>query len=166
MAEMKKPTGKVKLTPAQVAAAEKKALEAYRKSRPSKEQVMKIRERQAAKAAADQKVVDRINAQTRTNRSKTTVSKPAPASMLKKATETVKQKPKVKITGTATSKPRVSNSMIKSQPATASKPKAKPLTGPAAVAEIQRRTSPAGVKKAEMDAKKATKKKYPGLYNK
>ena len=44
--------------------------------------------------------------------------------------------------------------------------KPKPLTGPAAVAEIQRRTSPAGVKKAEMDAKKATKKKYPGLYNK
>lgn len=42
--------------------------------------------------------------------------------------------------------------------------KPKPLTGPAAVAEIQRRTSPAGVKKAEMDAKKATNKKYPGLY--
>jgi hypothetical protein len=80
MAEMKKPTGKVKLTPAQVAAkvvAEKKALEAYRKSRPSKEQVMKIRERQAAKTAADQKVVDRINAQTRAKQSKTIVSKPA-----------------------------------------------------------------------------------------
>ena len=129
MAEMKKPTGKVRLTPAQVAAkvvAEKKALEAYRKSRPSKEQIMKVRERQAVKAAADQKVVDRINARTRANQSKTTVSKPT----------------------------------------TTPKPKAKPLTGPAAVAEIQRRTSPAGVKKAEMDAKKATKKKYPGLYNK
>lgn len=80
MANMKKPTGKVKLTPAQVAAkvaAEKKALEAYRKSRPSKDQVAKVRERQAAKAAADQKVVDRINAQTRTNRSKTVAPKPA-----------------------------------------------------------------------------------------
>ena len=129
MAEMKKPTGKVRLTPAQVAAkvvAEKKALEAYRKSRPSKEQVMKVRERQAVKAAADQKVVDRINARTRANQAKTTVSKPT----------------------------------------TTPKPKAKPLTGPAAVAEIQRRTSPAGVKKAEMDAKNATKKKYPGLYKK
>jgi hypothetical protein len=40
------------------------------------------------------------------------------------------------------------------------------LTGPAAVEAIQRRTSPAGVKKAEKDAKKATKKKYPGLYKK
>jgi hypothetical protein len=44
--------------------------------------------------------------------------------------------------------------------------KPKPLTGPAAVEAIQRRTSPAGVKKAEMDAKKATNKKYPGLYKK
>jgi hypothetical protein len=44
--------------------------------------------------------------------------------------------------------------------------KPKPLTGPAAVEAIQRRTSPAGVKKAEKDAKKATKKKYPGLYKK
>jgi len=41
-----------------------------------------------------------------------------------------------------------------------------PLTGPAAVEAIQRRTSPAGVKKAEMDAKKAIDKKYPGLYKK
>ena len=52
----------------------------------------------------------------------------------------------------------------KLMPKVTSKPK--PLTGPAAVAEIQRRTSPAGVKKAEMDAKKATNKKYPGLYKK
>ncbi len=42
----------------------------------------------------------------------------------------------------------------------------KTLTGPAAIAEIQRRTSPAGVKKAEMDAKKAIAKKYPGLTKK
>ena len=52
----------------------------------------------------------------------------------------------------------------KLMPKVTSKPK--PLTGPAAVAEIQRRTSPSGVKKAEMDAKKATNKKYPGLYKK
>lgn len=58
------------------------------------------------------------------------------------------------------SKPGVKKPM----PKVTSKPK--PLTGPAAVAEIQRRTSPAGVKKAEMDAKKATNKKYPGLYKK
>jgi|SanBayMetagenome_1026888.scaffolds.fasta_scaffold47932_1 hypothetical protein len=44
--------------------------------------------------------------------------------------------------------------------------KPKPLTGPAAVAEIQRRTSPGGVKKAEKDAKKGIDKKYPGLYKK
>ena len=44
--------------------------------------------------------------------------------------------------------------------------KPKPLTGPAAIAEIQRRTSPAGVKKAEAGAKKAIDKKYPGLYKK
>ena len=84
MPNMKTPTGKVKMTPAQVAAklaAEKKALEAYKKSRPSKEQIMKVRERQATKAAADQKVVARINAETRanaqrTNRSKTVTPKP------------------------------------------------------------------------------------------
>jgi hypothetical protein len=46
------------------------------------------------------------------------------------------------------------------------KPMPKPLTGPAAIAEIQRRTSPAGVKKAESGAKKAIDKKYPGLYKK
>jgi hypothetical protein len=46
------------------------------------------------------------------------------------------------------------------------KPMPKKLTGPDAIKEIQRRTSPAGVKKAEVDAKKATNKKYPGLYKK
>jgi hypothetical protein len=40
------------------------------------------------------------------------------------------------------------------------------LTGPAAVEALQRRVSDSGVKKAEADAKKATKKKYPGLYKK
>jgi hypothetical protein len=38
------------------------------------------------------------------------------------------------------------------------------LTGPAAVKALQDRVSPAGVKKAESGAKKATDKKYPGLY--
>jgi hypothetical protein len=45
-------------------------------------------------------------------------------------------------------------------------PAAKKLTGPAAVKALQDRVSPAGVKKAEKNVKKATKKKYPGLYNK
>jgi hypothetical protein len=43
---------------------------------------------------------------------------------------------------------------------------AKTLTGPAAVEALQRRVSPAGVKKAESGAKKAIDKKYPGLYKK
>ena len=42
----------------------------------------------------------------------------------------------------------------------------KPLTGPAAIKEIQRQVSPAGVKQAEIKQKLATKKKYPGLYKK
>ena len=46
------------------------------------------------------------------------------------------------------------------------KPMPRTLTGPAAVEAIQRRTSPAGVKKAESGAKKAIDKKYPGLYKK
>jgi hypothetical protein len=41
-----------------------------------------------------------------------------------------------------------------------------PLTGQAAIDALQRRTSPAGVKKAETGAKKAIDKKYPGLYKK
>jgi hypothetical protein len=44
--------------------------------------------------------------------------------------------------------------------------KPKPLTGPAAVEAIQRRTSPSGVKKAKSGAKKGIDKKYPGLYKK
>ena len=46
------------------------------------------------------------------------------------------------------------------------KPMPKPLTGPAAIAELQRQVSPAGVKKAEANAKKAIAKKYPGLIKK
>jgi hypothetical protein len=47
------------------------------------------------------------------------------------------------------------------------KPKPKPtpkLTGAAAIKEIQRQVSPSGIKKTESGAKKATDKKYPGLY--
>ena len=59
-------------------------------------------------------------------------------------------------------------SMPKTATKASAKPttKAKPLTGPAAVRELQRQVSPAGVKKAEMDAKKAIAKKYPGLTKK
>jgi histone H1/5 len=49
--------------------------------------------------------------------------------------------------------------------APAKKPMGK-LVGPAAVEALQKRVSPAGVKKAEMDAKKAIAKKYPGLTKK
>ncbi len=48
----------------------------------------------------------------------------------------------------------------------AKKPMAKTLTGPAAVDALQKRVSPSGVKKAEVGAKKAIDKKYPGLYKK
>ena len=114
----------------------------------------------------------KVSGAVKSNKSKTTVKekampnmkKPVPASALKKATEKMKSKPKVKITGTASSKPQVSGSMGKSQPKTTAK--SKPLTGPAAVKALQDRVSPAGVKKAEMDAKKAIAKKYPGLTKK
>jgi hypothetical protein len=39
-------------------------------------------------------------------------------------------------------------------------------TGAAAIAELQRQVSPSGVKQAEVNAKKAIDKKYPGLYKK
>jgi hypothetical protein len=63
----------------------------------------------------------------------------------------------------AVKKPAVKRPDIKPAPLP-KRPKS--LTGADAIKEIQRRTSPAGVKKAEMDAKKATNKKYPGLYKK
>jgi hypothetical protein len=49
---------------------------------------------------------------------------------------------------------------------TTTKAPAKKLVGPAAVEALKKRVSPSGVKKAEMDAKKAIDKKYPGLYKK
>ncbi len=87
------------------------------------------------------------------NPKKSTAKKPVAPRTPSKGTKTLM--PKTTKTAPAKKTP---------MPKVTSKPK--PLTGPAAVAEIQRRTSPAGVKKAEMDAKKATNKKYPGLYKK
>jgi hypothetical protein len=43
-------------------------------------------------------------------------------------------------------------------------PTAKPLTGGAAIKEIQRQTSPKGVAQAEAQARAAIEKQYPGLY--
>jgi hypothetical protein len=64
-------------------------------------------------------------------------------------------------------KPAPKKPMAPRKPTTGvKKPMAKPLTGPAAVEALQRRVSPAGVKKAEVGAKKAIDKKYPGLYKK
>ena len=40
----------------------------------------------------------------------------------------------------------------------------KNLTGPAAIKELQKQVSKAGVKKSEIKQKKAIDKKYPGLY--
>lgn len=40
------------------------------------------------------------------------------------------------------------------------------LKGNAAIAELQRQVSPSGVNQAEVNAKKAIDKKYPGLYKK
>jgi len=40
----------------------------------------------------------------------------------------------------------------------------KALTGPAAVAALQKQVSPKGVAAAEAQARKAIEKKYPGLY--
>jgi hypothetical protein len=64
-------------------------------------------------------------------------------------------------------KPAPKKPMAPRKPTTSvKKPMAKPLTGPAAVEALQRRVSSAGVRQAEAGAKKATDKKYPGLYKK
>ena len=75
------------------------------------------------------------------------------------------KKPMPKVVG---AKPSVKKPMPKMEGAKPGTKKLMPkkLTGPDAIKEIQRRTSDAGVKKAEVDAKKATNKKYPGLYKK
>lgn len=65
-----------------------------------------------------------------------------------------------------TPKELVGGKKATAKPAPKKTTKAKELTGPAAIKAIQDRTSPAGVKKAEMDAKKAIAKKYPGLTKK
>jgi len=72
-------------------------------------------------------------------------------------------KPKTTTKAPAVKKPAVKRPNVKPAPLPK---KPKPLTGPAAVEAIQRRTSPSGVKKAESGAKKGIDKKYPGLYKK
>ena len=54
--------------------------------------------------------------------------------------------------------------IIEKKPAT--KAPAKKLVGPAAVAELKKQVSKAGVKKSEMKQREAIDKKYPGLYKK
>ena len=76
------------------------------------------------------------------------------------------KKPAPKKPATRLVAPAKKTLMPKDSNAKPSVKKPMPLTGKAAVEALQRRTSPAGVKKAEVDAKKATNKKYPGLYKK
>jgi hypothetical protein len=73
--------------------------------------------------------------------------------------------PKATVTKKAAAKP-MAKPAAKVTPKTTTKAPTKKLVGPAAVEALKKRVSPAGVKKAEMDAKKAIDKKYPGLYKK
>ena len=76
---------------------------------------------------------------------------------------TPKPKPKNKMhKGNVPLKPTLRDQMGRTP-----KPKtSKSLTGEAAAKELQKRTSPKGVKKYEKGASKALDKKYPGLYKK
>ena len=76
---------------------------------------------------------------------------------------TPKPKPKNKMhKGNVPLKPTLRDQMGRTP-----KPKtSKSLTGEAAAKELQKRTSPKGVKEFEKGAKKALEKKYPGLYKK
>lgn len=97
---------------------------------------------------------------------KGSTKKPAPKKpMAPRTASTGAKKPMPKVVG---SKPSVKKPMPKIDAKPAQKrPGLKPATkGPAAIKAIQDRVSPSGVKKAEMDAKKAIDKKYPGLYKK
>ena len=85
--------------------------------------------------------------------------KPVPASMLKKATEKVKQTKKVTITGTASSKPQVSGSMSKSQPKTTTKPKA-----PAVSKTTKTPKKPEKMTPQDAAMKKILEKKYGKIY--
>lgn len=64
----------------------------------------------------------------------------------------------------AATKPALRAPAKKTTPMPKTTKKPMDLTGPAAIKAIQKRTSSAGVKKAEAGAKKAIDKKYPGLY--
>jgi hypothetical protein len=95
------------------------------------------------------------------------------SSMEKRMKSVADRKKKMTAEMNAFGKTRTPSKAVKTpMPKTATKAPAKPttkaktLTGPAAVRELQRQVSPAGVKKAEMDAKKAIAKKYPGLTKK
>ena len=113
------------------------------------------------------------NAEKETNKKKTTAKKPAPAKMPAMAKPVAKKAaakpaPKSGPMRRTTMADRIQDAK-NVQPKGPVKPKttkAKQPVGPAAVKMIQDRTSPAGVKKAEADAKKAIDKKYPGLYKK
>jgi hypothetical protein len=74
------------------------------------------------------------------------------------------KKPAPKKPATRLVAPAKKTLMPKDSNAKPSVKKPMPLTGKAAIDALQRRTSPAGVKKAEAGAKEAIKKKYPGLY--
>jgi len=71
-----------------------------------------------------------------------------------------------RLTGPRAPSKSVKTPMPKIQGAKPSTRKLMPLTGQAAIDALQRRVSPSGVKKAEVGAKKAIDKKYPGLYKK
>ena len=63
--------------------------------------------------------------------------------------------------------PNMKNSKSMEKIPAQKRPGLKPaIKGPAAIKAIQDRVSPAGVKKAEVAAKKAIAKKYPGLTKK
>ena len=61
---------------------------------------------------------------------------------------------------------KASSKAVKNTSKTTAKKAAAKLVGPAAVAALKKQVSPSGMKKSEAKVKKATDKKYPGLYKK
>jgi hypothetical protein len=121
------------------------------------------------KALNPKKSTEKMKSMPKAKITGTASSKPQVSNSMSKSKPATTSKPKAPAVskGTKTLMPKTTKTApAKKTPMPKVTSKPKPLTGPAAVAEIQRRTSPAGVKKAEMDAKKATNKKYPGLYKK
>ena len=135
MAQMNKPTGKVKKTPKEIAAglaAEKKAYEKYKATRPSKEKLAKMYE-----------------AQSRTNRSKTVAPKPAV-----KRPSTAKPAP----LGTAPAAPRRGTAT----PAPLGTPPAKPTGRRPAAPKTTKKQEKMTPQDAAM--KKILEKKYGKIY--